>query len=168
MHCAQLNPSSHPTTAHRAKHTPPFAHLTPPQHNRLADSDGPTLFDKIVAKQIPANIIYEDEQALAFRDINPQVLVEGAAGPRGVCWLTSWSSGVLSDRPKCTDTARPTDSYFWVVASPQLSARCALQILPPTSHLLSNTPSTPPHSHLLPPCHRPPPTSLSSPRTVTV
>ena len=30
-----------------------------------------TIFDKIVAKQIPANIIYEDEQALAFRDINP-------------------------------------------------------------------------------------------------
>jgi histidine triad (HIT) family protein len=40
---------------------------------RLADSDGPTLFDKIVAKQIPANIIYEDDQALAFRDISPQV-----------------------------------------------------------------------------------------------
>lgn len=40
---------------------------------RLADSDGPTLFDKIVAKQIPANIIYEDDLALAFRDINPQV-----------------------------------------------------------------------------------------------
>ena len=30
-----------------------------------------TLFDKIVAKQIPATVIYEDEQALAFRDINP-------------------------------------------------------------------------------------------------
>ncbi len=30
-----------------------------------------TLFDKIVARQIPANIIYEDEQALAFKDISP-------------------------------------------------------------------------------------------------
>ncbi|TNV71828.1 hypothetical protein FGO68_gene12366 [Halteria grandinella] len=30
-----------------------------------------TLFDKIVAKKIPANIIYEDDLALAFRDINP-------------------------------------------------------------------------------------------------
>lgn len=38
-----------------------------------ADSDAPTLFDKIIAKQIPATIIYEDDQALAFRDINPQV-----------------------------------------------------------------------------------------------
>ena len=30
-----------------------------------------TLFDKIVAKQIPANIIFEDDLSLAFRDINP-------------------------------------------------------------------------------------------------
>jgi len=31
-----------------------------------------TIFDKIVAKEIPAEILYEDEQVLAFRDINPQ------------------------------------------------------------------------------------------------
>lgn len=30
-----------------------------------------TLFDKIVAKEIPADVLYEDEQALAFRDISP-------------------------------------------------------------------------------------------------
>lgn len=32
----------------------------------------PTFFDKLVAKQIPANIIYEDDKCMAFRDINPQ------------------------------------------------------------------------------------------------
>ena len=37
-----------------------------------ADSGAPTIFDKIISKQIPATIIYEDEQALAFRDISPQ------------------------------------------------------------------------------------------------
>ena len=31
-----------------------------------------TLFSKIVARQIPADIVYEDELCLAFRDINPQ------------------------------------------------------------------------------------------------
>eukprot|EP00806_Schmidingerella_arcuata_P007216 Macronucleus_7594.p1 GENE.Macronucleus_7594~~Macronucleus_7594.p1 ORF type:complete len:133 (+),score=44.19 Macronucleus_7594:1-399(+) len=30
-----------------------------------------TIFDKIVKKEIPANIIYEDDQCLAFRDIAP-------------------------------------------------------------------------------------------------
>jgi hypothetical protein len=31
-----------------------------------------TIFDKIISKDIPANIIYEDEQCMAFRDITPQ------------------------------------------------------------------------------------------------
>ncbi len=31
-----------------------------------------TIFDKIIAKQIPADIVYEDDDCLAFRDINPQ------------------------------------------------------------------------------------------------
>jgi histidine triad (HIT) family protein len=31
-----------------------------------------TLFEKIVAREIPAQIVYEDDLLLAFRDINPQ------------------------------------------------------------------------------------------------
>lgn len=31
-----------------------------------------TIFDKIIAKEIPANIAYEDEIVLAFHDISPQ------------------------------------------------------------------------------------------------
>ena len=30
------------------------------------------LFCKIIARQIPASIVYEDERVLAFNDINPQ------------------------------------------------------------------------------------------------
>ncbi|MBS0569742.1 MAG: histidine triad nucleotide-binding protein [Proteobacteria bacterium] len=33
---------------------------------------GDTLFDKIIRREIPANIVYEDEEILAFRDIAPQ------------------------------------------------------------------------------------------------
>src|SRR3970282_644284 len=33
------------------------------------------LFSKIIARQIPADIVYEDELGLAFRDINPQAPV---------------------------------------------------------------------------------------------
>ena len=32
----------------------------------------PTIFQKIIDKQIPADIVYEDDKCLAFRDINPQ------------------------------------------------------------------------------------------------
>ena len=31
-----------------------------------------TLFGKIINREIPAKIVYEDDQCLAFRDINPQ------------------------------------------------------------------------------------------------
>jgi histidine triad (HIT) family protein len=31
-----------------------------------------TLFSKIISRAIPADIVYEDEHCLAFRDINPQ------------------------------------------------------------------------------------------------
>ncbi len=31
-----------------------------------------TIFSKIIDREIPADIIYEDDQCLAFRDINPQ------------------------------------------------------------------------------------------------
>lgn len=34
-----------------------------------------TIFRKIIAKQIPADIVYEDEHCLAFRDVRPQAPV---------------------------------------------------------------------------------------------
>ena len=43
-----------------------------------------TLFEKIVAREIPANIVYEDDQVLAFRDINPQAPVHVLAIPKKV------------------------------------------------------------------------------------
>jgi histidine triad (HIT) family protein len=34
-----------------------------------------TIFSKIIRKEIPANIVYEDDRALAFRDLQPQAPV---------------------------------------------------------------------------------------------
>ncbi|MCH8497902.1 MAG: histidine triad nucleotide-binding protein [Marinobacter sp.] len=34
-----------------------------------------TIFDKIIRREIPADIVYEDDLSLAFRDINPQAPV---------------------------------------------------------------------------------------------
>ena len=34
-----------------------------------------TIFSKIIAREIPADIVYEDDRCLAFRDINPQAPV---------------------------------------------------------------------------------------------
>ncbi|KAK8488028.1 hypothetical protein V6N13_062575 [Hibiscus sabdariffa] len=36
-----------------------------------ADNGAPTIFDKIISKEIPSAIVYEDDKVLAFKDINP-------------------------------------------------------------------------------------------------
>ena len=36
---------------------------------------GDTLFGKIIRREIPADIVYEDDHVLAFRDIHPQAPV---------------------------------------------------------------------------------------------
>lgn len=35
----------------------------------------PTIFDKILAKEIPSKVVYEDDEVFAFEDINPQAPV---------------------------------------------------------------------------------------------
>ena len=43
-----------------------------------------TLFQKIVARKIPAAIVYEDDQVLAIRDINPQAPIHVLIFPKAV------------------------------------------------------------------------------------
>ncbi|CAJ2650279.1 unnamed protein product [Trifolium pratense] len=47
-----------------------------------ADSGAPTIFDKIINKEIPSSIVYEDEKVLAFRDISPQAPVHVLVIPK--------------------------------------------------------------------------------------
>ena len=42
----------------------------------------PTLFTRIIRREIPADIIYEDEHCVAFRDINPQAPVHVLIVPK--------------------------------------------------------------------------------------
>lgn len=43
-----------------------------------------TIFEKILAREIPAEILHEDEQCAAFRDINPQAPVHFLVVPKRV------------------------------------------------------------------------------------
>lgn len=56
-----------------------------------APSEGPTIFDKIINKEIPATIVYEDDKALAFRDIAPQAPVHILIIPKVKDGLTGLS-----------------------------------------------------------------------------
>ncbi|KAG8078257.1 hypothetical protein GUJ93_ZPchr0007g3847 [Zizania palustris] len=60
-----------------ASHFSTSSHLGSEKEAALAadPSDGPTIFDKILWKEIPSQVVYEDEKTLAFRDISPQAPV---------------------------------------------------------------------------------------------
>ena len=57
----------------------------------------PTLFEKIIAREIPADFVYEDEQCLAFRDINPQAPVHILVIPKKP--ITMLSQADTEDEP---------------------------------------------------------------------
>ncbi|AWB68627.1 histidine triad nucleotide-binding protein [Saccharobesus litoralis] len=41
-----------------------------------------TIFDKIISKEIPADIVYEDDKALVFKDISPQAPIHWLIIPK--------------------------------------------------------------------------------------
>jgi histidine triad (HIT) family protein len=43
-----------------------------------------TIFEKIIARQVPAKIIWEDDDAVAFHDVNPQAPVHLLIVPKRV------------------------------------------------------------------------------------
>lgn len=83
----------------------------------------PTIFQKIIAREIPASIVYEDEHCLAFRDVRPQAPTHVLLIPKkeiasltaicsedqtllGHLWLTI---------PKIAEQERLTDGYRVVI-----------------------------------------------------
>ena len=56
-----------------------------------------TLFEKIIAREIPADIVFEDAQCIAFRDINPQAPMHVLVCPKKP--LPMLSDAVPTDGP---------------------------------------------------------------------
>ncbi len=55
-----------------------------------------TLFTKIIRREIPAEIIYEDDLCIAFKDINPQAPFHALLAPKQI--ITQLSESVKSDQ----------------------------------------------------------------------
>ena len=54
-----------------------------------------TIFEKIVAREIPAKIVHEDDDVLAFHDVNPQAPVHVLIVPKRV--IARLSDASVSD-----------------------------------------------------------------------
>ena len=55
-----------------------------------------TIFEKIIAREIPAKIIWEDDDAIAFEDVNPQAPVHVLIVPKKV--IPRLSTATEADR----------------------------------------------------------------------
>ena len=56
-----------------------------------------TLFEKIIAREIPAAIVYEDDSVLAIRDINPQAPTHVLIFPKKV--IPRIAAATTADQP---------------------------------------------------------------------
>ena len=65
-----------------------------------------TIFDKIIRREIPADIVYEDEHLIAFRDIAPQAPVHVLFVPKR-----------RSPRSTTCNRRRPRSSAGWRIAA---------------------------------------------------
>ena len=45
-------------------------------------SESKTLFEKIISRDVPADIIYEDDEIISFKDINPQAPFHALVVPK--------------------------------------------------------------------------------------
>ncbi len=52
-----------------------------------------TLFERIIAREIPAEIVFEDERCIAFRDINPQAPMHILVCPKKPISMVSSAAG---------------------------------------------------------------------------
>ena len=57
----------------------------------VRDTDPGTIFDKIIAGEIPATVVKEDDKILAFRDINPAAPAHVLVIPKARDGLTQLS-----------------------------------------------------------------------------
>ncbi len=66
-----------------------------------------TIFSKIIDREIPADIVYEDDLCLAFRDVNPQA-------PTHILVIPKQAIARLAD---ATDADQPLLGHLMLVAS---------------------------------------------------
>ena len=56
-----------------------------------------TIFEKIIRREIPAEIVFEDDDVLAFRDVNPQAPVHVLIVPKRL--IARLADATEEDRP---------------------------------------------------------------------
>jgi histidine triad (HIT) family protein len=104
-----------------------------------------TLFAKIINKQIPADIVYEDDLCLAFKDINPQAPVHVLLVPKKpIAMLASAQAGdqallghLLLAAGKIARQLKVDDAFRLVINNGEASGQSVFHV---HLHLLAGRP----------------------------
>lgn len=105
-----------------------------------------TIFDKVLTKTVPANIVYEDAHVLAFSDINPQAPVHILVIPKKRAtslgdldnWTTTELGTFLKSIPTVAHKLGLKDSGYRVVFNTGKNACQSVEYL--HAHILGGTP----------------------------
>ena len=106
-----------------------------------------TLFTKIINREIPADIIYEDDRCIAFRDINPQAPVHVLLVPKQIitklCYATSHEQEILGHlmltAPKIAEQEGYADTFRLVINN---GAEAGQSVFHLHLHILAGRPFT--------------------------
>uniref|UniRef100_A0A2N9GQX5 HIT domain-containing protein n=1 Tax=Fagus sylvatica TaxID=28930 RepID=A0A2N9GQX5_FAGSY len=77
-------------------------------------SDSPTIFDKIINKEIPSKVVYEDDKVLAFRDISPQAPTHILIIPKLKDGLTGISKCEVIEKTEKVREAPTSATPAWI------------------------------------------------------
>lgn len=96
------------------------------------------IFQKIIDKQIPATIVYEDDRCLAFRDVNPQAPTHVLIIPRKV----------IATHDDITDADRDLLGHLHLVAAKLAKQFCLTDGYRLVINCREKAGQTVPHLHL--------------------
>lgn len=104
----------------------------------------PTIFERIVAREIPADIVFESDRVIAFRDIAPQapvhlLLVPKTAAYRDVVELAAGDPALLAEivATAATLAGEHTDGQFRLIFN--TGAAAGQTVFHVHAHLLGGT-----------------------------
>lgn len=74
-----------------------------------------TVFDKIISKEIPVKLLYEDEKCLAFNDIAPQAPIHFLVIPKRR--IDMIENAVAEDSEVSFHTTQTLQRYYWQIVN---------------------------------------------------
>lgn len=105
--------------------------------------DDNNIFAKILRKEIPAKIIYEDEYALAFPDINPQAPVHVLVIPKGR-YISAADFGAKASSEEITGFYRALSHVGKLMGVEESGYRIVCNVGPDSQQMVPHF-----HAHLL-------------------